>query len=184
MSDLRQRNPAGSSRLVVARPGSYPFGVDTEGRCSSPACAVPRLATAGERRWPGSIARLYPATVVHRYSQPVTRVHTRSQIELILATLNTPRLSGPLAGEGGALGPAQRSGTTAEYTVENVAGRMLRPLRRRLSPEQRSALVESFAAGARQKDLAAEYDISIRSVKRLVRAARDTGATRLRSQSV
>ncbi|WP_155830366.1 sigma factor-like helix-turn-helix DNA-binding protein [Glycomyces tenuis] len=42
-------------------------------------------------------------------------------------------------------------------------------------PDQRRALVAAFAFGVRQKDLATEYGISIRSVKRLVRQARDAG---------
>ncbi|MEU5871920.1 sigma factor-like helix-turn-helix DNA-binding protein [Glycomyces sp. NPDC047369] len=47
-----------------------------------------------------------------------------------------------------------------------------RPLHRRLSSEQRSALVASYTAGVRQKDLAVKYGISVRSVKRLVQRAR------------
>jgi DNA-directed RNA polymerase specialized sigma24 family protein len=53
---------------------------------------------------------------------------------------------------------------------------MPRPLCQRLSPEQRSALVAAYGTGARQKDLAAEYGISIRSAKRLLRAARDSAS--------
>ncbi|MDA1360700.1 sigma factor-like helix-turn-helix DNA-binding protein [Glycomyces luteolus] len=44
-----------------------------------------------------------------------------------------------------------------------------RALGERLSPTDRGTLIAAFNAGASQKQLAAEYGISIRSVKRLVR---------------
>jgi DNA-binding transcriptional regulator LsrR (DeoR family) len=43
-----------------------------------------------------------------------------------------------------------------------------RALGERLSPVQRDALITAFNAGATQEALAAEYGISIRSIKRLV----------------
>jgi DNA-binding transcriptional regulator LsrR (DeoR family) len=43
------------------------------------------------------------------------------------------------------------------------------------------ALVAAFKSGVKQRDLAVQYGISIRSVKRLVRAARDAGAIKIPS---
>jgi hypothetical protein len=135
-----------------------------------------------KRLRPGTIARLYPSTAVHIYSQPVTRVHTRSQVELILASLNTPpqvdgllgHLSRPFSGAHEASGPAWRSASDGGYTFEDASNRAPRPLHRRLSPENRAALVAAFVSGVKQRELAIQYGISIRSVKRLVRAARES----------
>jgi DNA-directed RNA polymerase specialized sigma24 family protein len=101
-------------------------------------------------------------------------------VELTTATLNTPpqvdglleRLSGPPTTDRESSGPSWRSGAAAEFTVEDTSSRTARPIRQRLSPVRRSALVAAFAAGAKQKDLALQYGVSIRSVKRLVRSAR------------
>ncbi|MCH7229738.1 helix-turn-helix domain-containing protein [Glycomyces sp. L485] len=98
--------------------------------------------------------------------------------------MNTPpqvyglleQLSGPDSGKNGISGPSSNSSSTDGYTAEDASGRIPRPLHRRLSLDQRAALVAAFASGAKQKDLAADYGISIRSVKRLVRAARNAGA--------
>jgi transposase-like protein len=88
--------------------------------------------------------------------------------------LNTPpqvdgleQLSGPDSSRSGISGPCWRSGSDTEYTIQDVSGRILRPLHQRHSPEQRTALAAAFASGISQKDLAAKYGISIRSVKRL-----------------
>jgi hypothetical protein len=104
-------------------------------------------------------------------------------VELTTATLNTPpqvdallgHLSGPLTNDREPSGPSWRFRTAAEYTIEDTSGLTPRPIRQRLSPVQRSALVDAFAAGIKQKDLALQYGISIRSVKRLVRDARNAG---------
>ncbi|WP_460545503.1 sigma factor-like helix-turn-helix DNA-binding protein [Glycomyces halotolerans] len=48
-----------------------------------------------------------------------------------------------------------------------------RALRRRLTDQQRQAIVEAFHDGVPQQVLADRYGISVRSVKRLVRAARE-----------
>jgi hypothetical protein len=104
-------------------------------------------------------------------------------VELILATLNTPpqvngligRLSGPLPYSDETSGPSWCSGSAAGSTVEDVASRVPRPLHRRLSLAQRTSLVTAFDSGAIQKDLAIQYGVSVRSVKRLIRAARDAG---------
>ena len=92
-------------------------------------------------------------------------------VDLILATLNTPphvdslfrRLSGPLPYRAETSGPSWRSDSAAGYTVENVASRVPRPLNRRLSHDQRVALVVSFASGVKQHDLADQYGISVRA---------------------
>lgn len=122
---------------------------------------------------------------MHSRSQAFTRDH---MVELTIATLNTPpqvdgllqQLSGPDSISNGVSGPSWRSDTAAEYAVEDTSGRTPRPLHRRLSPEQRTALAAAFASGIRQKDLAAEYGISIRSVKRLVHVAREAGQIKCR----
>jgi hypothetical protein len=115
--------------------------------------------------------------------RPVSDVLRHHTVELILATLNTPpqvdslfqRLSGPFPRAAEASGPSRRSSATAEYSVEDVSGRTPRPLHRRLEPNQRAALVTAFATGVRQRDLAVQYGISVRSVKRLIRYAREAG---------
>ncbi|WP_156926232.1 hypothetical protein [Glycomyces arizonensis] len=93
-------------------------------------------------------------------------------------------LSGPLPSDEGTSGPFRHSGTAGEYTIEDSSGRIPRPLHRRLSSDQRNALTASFAAGARQKDLALQYGVGIRSVKRLVRTAREEGAITARPRSI
>lgn len=51
-----------------------------------------------------------------------------------------------------------------------------RPLNRRLTAEQREAIILAYGAGVPQKVLAVQYGISDRSVKRLVSQARKSGA--------
>lgn len=107
-----------------------------------------------------------------------------SVVDLILAYLNTPpqvdglirRLSDPLTSGNEISGPSWCTDTTSDRAAEEASGRTPRPLHRRLSPDQRAALTTAYVSGTKQKDLAAQYGISISSVKRLVRAARDTGA--------
>lgn len=79
--------------------------------------------------------------------------------------------------------PSRRAGSAAEYCVENAADRIPRPLHRRLSADQRMTLVASFKSGVKQKDLAVQYGISTRSVKRLIRAARDAGTAVLSTRT-
>ncbi|WP_081687150.1 sigma factor-like helix-turn-helix DNA-binding protein [Glycomyces tenuis] len=49
-----------------------------------------------------------------------------------------------------------------------------RSLHRRLSDVQREAIVTAFNHGTPQKELAARYGISVRSVRRLVRDSRES----------
>jgi hypothetical protein len=106
--------------------------------------------------------------------------------------LNTPpqvdslpqRLAGPLLYGGKISGPLWSSDSVAGYIVENVNRRVPRPLNSRLSHDHRVALVASFASGARQRDLAIQYGISIRSVKRLIRLAREQGIVKQRPQTI
>jgi DNA-binding CsgD family transcriptional regulator len=58
-----------------------------------------------------------------------------------------------------------------------------RPLNRRLTAEQREAIVIAYSNGMPQKDLAVQYGISDRSVKRLVANARKSGL-QLRTRAV
>jgi DNA-binding transcriptional regulator LsrR (DeoR family) len=50
-----------------------------------------------------------------------------------------------------------------------------RPLNRRLTLEQREAIVIAYSNGVEQKALAVQYGISDRSVRRLVSKARTSG---------
>jgi hypothetical protein len=105
-------------------------------------------------------------------------------VDLILAYLNTtPQVEGLLRQLSGlpstapeTSGPSYAS-SAGEINIEDISGRVPRPIRRRLSLDQRDALVRAFASGTQQRDLAVQYSISVRSVKRLVRAARESGAT-------
>ncbi|SDE03898.1 sigma factor-like helix-turn-helix DNA-binding protein [Glycomyces harbinensis] len=92
------------------------------------------------------------------------------------------RLSGPSPTRGAQTGP------TTPGSPENQAPTAYPPaapraLGKRLSPAERdAALIDAFNAGARQKDLASKYGISIRSVKRLVHGTSNrpqTAANRL-----
>jgi DNA-directed RNA polymerase specialized sigma24 family protein len=44
-----------------------------------------------------------------------------------------------------------------------------RPLRKRLAPKDRQRLIAEYLDGALQKELATEYDISLSSVKTILR---------------
>ncbi|MCD0443659.1 hypothetical protein LO763_08480 [Glycomyces sp. A-F 0318] len=46
-----------------------------------------------------------------------------------------------------------------------------RPLRKRLAPGDRQRLIEQYLAGALQKELAAQYDLGLSSVKTILREA-------------
>ncbi|MEU5871928.1 sigma factor-like helix-turn-helix DNA-binding protein [Glycomyces sp. NPDC047369] len=97
-------------------------------------------------------------------------MNTPPQVDALLK-----RLSGPFTDPSELPGPSWRSNTSTASTIESTGARVPRPLHRRLSPSQRSALVAAYASGVKQKDLAAEYGISIRSVKRLLQNARTSG---------
>ncbi|GAA2271594.1 hypothetical protein GCM10009853_026720 [Glycomyces scopariae] len=45
-------------------------------------------------------------------------------------------------------------------------------LSRRLTPETRAAIIAAYQAGARQQDLATHHNLSLSSIKRLIRACR------------
>jgi predicted DNA-binding protein (UPF0251 family) len=73
-------------------------------------------------------------------------------------------------------GPSRRSaGADVVAPVETSYGQPPRPLDQRLAVETRTALALAFASGVKQKELARKYEISIRSVKRLVHDARKAG---------
>ncbi|GAB4001787.1 hypothetical protein GCM10029992_38230 [Glycomyces albus] len=77
--------------------------------------------------------------------------------------------------------PRRKSGPLLRPRARNRRGHrdQLRqaapPLEERLTPETRTALALAFASGVKQKELARKYEISIRSVKRLIQRARTTG---------
>lgn len=97
--------------------------------------------------------------------------------------MNTPphvdgllkELSGPVSGRDASSGPSCRGADAPTQGFESVGARTPRPLNQRLTPTERRDLVLAYASGVKQKDLAAEYAISIRSVKRLVQRARRAG---------
>jgi DNA-binding transcriptional regulator LsrR (DeoR family) len=60
---------------------------------------------------------------------------------------------------------------------------MPRPLDRRLTLEQREAIVIAYSNGVEQKALAVQYGLSERSVKRLIANARNSGAA-LRTRAI
>ena len=80
------------------------------------------------------------------------------------------RLSGPLPARTENPGPSWTD--TSDTDLEVSYGQPPRSLDKRFSPETRAALAAAFTSGAKQKDLAREYGISIRSVKRLIHQAR------------
>jgi hypothetical protein len=113
--------------------------------------------------------------------RPVSDLLRDHMVDLIVATLNTsPQvdgllgcLSGPLPSDGGDSGPSCRDASAADAGFTSIGPRRPpRPINQRLSPQTRSDLVSAFFAGANQGDLATEYGISVRSVKRIVHAAR------------
>lgn len=77
----------------------------------------------------------------------------------------------------GNAGPSYSPGPANGGVIETNYGKPPRPLNQRFSSEVRFALAAAFASGVKQKDLAREYGISIRSVKRLVQEARKSGVT-------
>ena len=84
------------------------------------------------------------------------------------------RLSGPLPARAANPGPSYNPEPESDDVVETSYGRPPRPLNQRLSSDARAELVAAFASGIKQKDLAHEYGVSVRSVKRLVQQARNT----------
>jgi hypothetical protein len=94
-------------------------------------------------------------------SQLFTTGHTRSQVELLLASLDTPpqvnsllgRLSSPITRGGDVSGPTRCSNSAGNFTIEDTSCRVPRPLRQRLSPEQRAALGTAHADVRRRSNL-------------------------------
>jgi hypothetical protein len=60
-----------------------------------------------------------------------------------------------------------------EFTIY-TGSQVPRPLRRHFSVDQWDALAAAFVSGVRQRDLAIQYGISVRSVKRLIHQGRIT----------
>jgi len=69
--------------------------------------------------------------------------------------------------------PSYAPGPETGDSIETNYDKPPRPLGERLTPESRAALALAF--GIKPKDLAREYEISIRSVKRLIQQARTAG---------
>jgi hypothetical protein len=136
----------------------------------------------------GPEARIIPAC---DRSQPVTGGRKRSPVEVLHAYANpTPqldaaldRLTEPAEPETSDAGPSWEPRPDCNPVPDDASPMLPRPLDRRLSAEQRKAIVVAYGAGARQKALAVQYGISDRSVKRLIAKARKTG-TVLRTRGV
>jgi DNA-directed RNA polymerase specialized sigma24 family protein len=60
---------------------------------------------------------------------------------------------------------SQECGTGSKSSVRTEP----RPLRKRLAPKDRQRLIAEYLDGALQKELATEYDISLSSVKTILR---------------
>jgi hypothetical protein len=123
-------------------------------------------------------------------SQPVTGGHKRSQVEVLHAYANpNPQLDATLdrLAESdepsiSASGPSWEPHTECDPVPGDEPPVAPRPLDRRLTAEQRMAIVVAYAGGTSQKSLAVQYAISDRSVKRLIATARKSG-TELRSRA-
>jgi DNA-directed RNA polymerase specialized sigma24 family protein len=68
--------------------------------------------------------------------------------------------------------PSWWPGYDGELSVTDTPPVPPRSLHRRLTTEQRAAIVNAFNHGTPQKELAASYGISVRSVRRLIHVAR------------
>nr|WP_277606042.1 sigma factor-like helix-turn-helix DNA-binding protein [Glycomyces sp. L485] len=101
---------------------------------------------------------------MHAYSNP------SSQVDAALY-----RLAAPIEPRGRISGLSWWARDGEDFPPTRAEVVTPRALKRRLSIEQREAIVKAYNEGVLQKDLAVEYGISVRSVKRLVRHARDTG---------
>jgi hypothetical protein len=114
-------------------------------------------------------------------SQPVTGGHKRSQVEVLHAYANPSlqldavldRFQNALGAGEMSSGPSWRLRDDGELSVMDTPQVSPRSLHRRLSAEQCVEIVRAFNHGTPQKKLAAMYGISVRSVRRLVRAARE-----------
>jgi hypothetical protein len=80
-------------------------------------------------------------------------------------------------------GPSSEPRLDCDPSLDDVPPVPPRSLNRRLTAEQREAIVSAYGAGAPQKVLAVQYGISDRSVKRLVSKVRKSGTT-LRTRAV
>jgi DNA-directed RNA polymerase specialized sigma24 family protein len=80
-------------------------------------------------------------------------------------------------------GPSWEARPDCDLVADDAPPVRSRPLDRRLSVDQREAIVRAYADGMVQKDLAVQYGISDRSVKRLIANARKSGL-KLRARAV
>jgi DNA-directed RNA polymerase specialized sigma24 family protein len=74
-----------------------------------------------------------------------------------------------------ASGPSSEPSPGCDPVPDDAPLAPARPLVRRLTAEQRGAIVKAYASGKSQKDFALQYGTSERSVKRLVNYARRSG---------
>jgi DNA-directed RNA polymerase specialized sigma24 family protein len=93
------------------------------------------------------------------------------------------RLAEPAEPSSSASGPSWEPYPYYDPAPDDAPPVSPRPLNRRLTAEQREAIVIAYGAGAEQKDLAVQYGISDRSVKRLVSRARESGVV-LRARAI
>jgi hypothetical protein len=110
--------------------------------------------------------------VLHAYANP------NPQLDAILN-----HLAEPAEPWNSPSGPSSEPCPDCDPEPDDAPPVLPRPLNRRLTAEQREAIVMTYAGGTAQKALAIEYGISSRSVKRLVSKARRSGAD-LRTRAI
>jgi DNA-binding NarL/FixJ family response regulator len=103
--------------------------------------------------------------VLHAYAKP------NPQVDAILESLENAQEA-----DESSSGLSWQSRSGSELPVIVTPSMPPRILHRRLTAEQRQAIVTAFSHGTPQKELAARHDISVRSVRRLVRDARESTA--------
>ncbi|WP_155830383.1 hypothetical protein [Glycomyces tenuis] len=111
-----------------------------------------------------------PSTNEHHVSLTLAYSNPNPQLDGLLEHLTSPS---PTCTEHP--GPSYDAEREGGGLIETNYGRSPRPLNKRFSPKARSELATAFASGVKQKDLALQYGVSIRSVKRLIQQARLAG---------
>ncbi|WP_091039746.1 helix-turn-helix domain-containing protein [Glycomyces harbinensis] len=101
--------------------------------------------------------------VLHAYAKP------NPQVDSILVRFENVREVDEPSSD-----PSTQSRPGSELPVITAPSTPPRTLHRRLTADQRQAIVAAFNHGTPQKELAANYDISVRSVRRLVRDSRES----------
>jgi len=104
--------------------------------------------------------------VLHAYAKP------NPQIDAVL-----DRLENSLKADESPSGPSREPRLDCDPAPDDAPPVPPRPLDRRLTAEQREVIIVAYSRGIPQKDLAVQYGISDRSVKRLIAIARKAGCS-------